>query len=1362
MTSNSSYHVITSDNPIRMETSELPPTDTTSNLSAIAEEATTNLLSSQDGTSVPLLHPTQTFCHALDVVSHLVLACLLSILSANGIGLTSPDEQYRNFKALVKDLANESEDAQREVLDSLLQVLLLPSTLYIARYWKLLFDVYALVPPSKDIPALGEEVVSDLGHQLAHQAFHPQSSSLWSRYIASNEKNAEDLIQALEALVSVPINSEALLTESLKQVDALNLSETDDIALIERKKAVESKLASLSERNDADSASWLDILSELRKLLDSYPIPNMTQEGSEEDLERITLGEIRIEVSNDSNKFVEQLMALRQRATELWHSRMPEGSQDRIKSLGLDAGLYLLHRALGEAFERKFLVLARQLAFTLIPLLASSYRELVPINPGSPTTSDHGASSMAKLLIDLRVVLESVLAPWETHSEDNALIVAMITSECYGRDFDAMETKDQAAAVARASLFDFMTAVSRAAHALPSPDIVRYVVHLGILSTPTGESTEKQESDGDFFVWLCLQEWQQALTVARSDAQSGVPTDLILEFLRLYQVHIDLHTDRILRPGTSSTLKIESLKRLIEVIGTIKAAPELVLQSSTLADSLDAKLEPSLKDDADSQASWNQLHDCIESLQSQAAELALAPPRTPSNGSAAAPQQGSSSSPSSASASTLDLTQDLDDEGLEIVNSKKRSRDQVLVSSADDTHLEPASKLSKLQEGTTEESSTDSKADHPPSKYTGPGPIWAPRPPHQPQLPQHDGSFRLSAALVNALIPSQNALNDVSANKAADSTSETNSSPQSPTSTANPKLDASTELEELEEAQRRLLQKKKQLPDSEIKFSPFLLTNLNAPQRTKLSQLLQKDELYGLVKHLEESQTKAEMELERERTILQSLHAQRRVDLTKKHQVRSHSVPITSDAHLQAIVAQNGQELSQLESELSLELSAFQSKRSDVLEEKLRNQQQVLHAFGVPGFTATKDEQALALQRAILELIVAESAKRPKPVAASKPAKPAATSLFPASTNGTGTASSAPGSVAITYENADARQSMLQHHLELLKAQHTASKGQNNAARPPTLTSPVRPLRTYPYTSPFRNNAAPFSAHPAAAASLQAYSNYGQAKPPTHPNAPSYQHPYQQSAPTMHNAQSNAIDQQYARLEALKQKILRSRAPPTSAASSGYSTPYYPSTPSMAAPSQAEVLQDLNRQLAAVEQRDRFPAAQPAPAQAPIHTAPPATNGYYHQPQAAHMLTTHPQYARAPSANAYAAPPPAQPSYYPYATQQQQYQAPQYQQQHAAPPRAQYYAPQQAPVSHYQAPAASHYAPPAPYNYPNAPAAYGQHAPQPYPPQYPPYQTNQAPHQQPYQYPQQQQQHPQHQHQHQQQHPQQQRYPPPY
>lgn len=1313
-----------------MEPSSLPPSDASPTTPAAVEERDFALLSSQDGTSVSLPRPTHLIFTFKDVVAYLALACSLVAPILAIVGLLSPDEQYRSFKALVKDLASESEDAQREVLDSLLQVLLLPSTLYVARYWKLLFDVYALVPPAKDAPAcVGEDAFSDLGHQLAHQGFHPHSGPLWKRFLANNEKDAEMLIQALEALVSVPINSEAILTESLKQLNELNLSESDDTALLERKRVLESKVASLTERNGDDSASWLSILSELRQLLAEYPTPTPKQDGSEEGLERITFGDIRIEVSGDSEKFVTQIMVLRQRATELWHARLPEGSQDRVKSLGLDAGLYLLQRALGEAFERKFLVLARQLAFALIPLLGSAYHESSSLNSETPTATDKGASSLAKLLIDLRVVLESVLAPWETHSEDNALVVAMVTSECYGRDFDSVETRDQAAAVARASLFDFMTAVSRAAHALPSPDIVRYVVHLGILSTPARESTDKQVTDGDFFVWLCLQEWQQALQVARSASGTGVPKDLILEFLRLYEVHMDLHTDRILRPDSSTAHKAESLKRLTELVGTTKAAPELVSQSSKLAKSLDSKLGPSLKDDAEVQAEWTQLHDSLESLQQEGSEMALTPSGPQTNDAVSAPQQASSSAPSSEVDVPVDPVNDMDIDAREQVNSKKRLRDQVLTSSADDTTLEPAPKVSKLQEEAAEDSAAKSEPTSETPKYAGPGPIWAPRPPHQPGLPQHDGSFRLSAALVNALIPSQSALHDVSSQKATDSSSETNSSVQSST-TAPTNLDASTDLEELEEAQRLLLQKKKQVPDTEVKFSPFLLTNLNALQRTKLAQLLQKDELYGLVKHLEESQTKAEMELEREKTVLQSLHAQRRLDLTKKHQVRSHSVPITSDAHLQAIVAQNGQELSQLESELSLELTAFQSKRSDVLEEKLRNQQQVLHAFGVPGFTATKEELALGIQRAVLELIVAESAKRPKPTFSNSLAKAAGTSASSAASNG-GAAQATPGSVAITYESADARQSMLQHHLELLKAQHTASKGQSTLARPPTLTSPVRPLRTYPFSSPFRNDAAPpFTAHPAAAASLQAYSNhFGQEKTlPIHPGAPAYQPPYAQSTAAPQAMYASAIDQQYARLEALKQKILRQRATGSAAPSSGYAAPYYAPTAPLAAPSQAEILQDLNRQLAAVENRDRTASA---PTQTPTHTTTPTAGNFYHPPQP--TLTAHPSYARAPI-NAYAAP--AQPSYYPYATQQPQYQHPQYPQAHAVPPRLPYYAPQAAPVPHYQGPSAAHYGPPA-YGYAAAPA-FGQNphqAPQSYPPQYP---NPQAPYQPPYPYPQQQ------------------------
>lgn len=1200
-------------------------------------------------------------------------------LPSHFLALPSSDAQYHSFKALVKDLASESEEAQFEVLDSLLQVLMLPSALYNSKYWKLLFDVYALISPTKAPRAEGEPPV-DLGHQLAHQAFHPRSGPLWRRYLSSITNDSQKLSDALEALLSIPIRSEPIFQAALTAAE-LNASETEDTILAIRKPLLEQKLEALKERNEADCATWTKLLSELTAVFSSYPPPQMTAEGEETGLSRLTSGEIRIEVSEASNKAIQSILLLRDRAVDLWSARTDEASRKSARAFGFDPGFYVLHRSLGEAFERKFFVLARQLALTLVPLLAESYRSSLPLESESSASAPLEESMLAKPLSDIRIVLEAELAPYETHSEDNALIVALVISENYGPDFGSMETKDQAAASARGFLFEFMTTVSRSTRALPSPDIARYVARLGLLSAKAGTSDEKEITDGDFFIGLCQQEWHQVIQASRSSESqvSEANKELILEFIRLYEVHLDFHCQFVLRDESTPERKAASLQRLSELVGSISSASELIPFAQSLVKSIISKLEPIVDSDLES---GSQVENQWKSLL-KASQLIINPSEDPKRGEEASgydPNQDSSAGPSQPSTETFEPESSS--------NTKKRSRDESMSSTdINDDALEPGPskvpKLDEIGEKSVESSGHEPEAaggsTNPPSaepfKHTS---TWAPRPPHQPGLPQHDESFRLSAALVNALIPSQRALTDVSLARSEPSPSEPS------------ELDASTELERLEQAQRALLQKKKQGSESaamEVSFSPFLTTNLNAAQRTKLSQLLQKDELFGLVKQLEESQTKAEMELEREKTVLQSMHAQRRVDLTKQHQARSHNTPITSDAHLQAIVSQNAAELAQLESELSLEMTASAAKRADVMDEKLRNQQQVLHAFAVPGFTATKDEQALKLQRAILELIVAQSAKRPKPqaVASKVPAKTLLSGLGAATLGGAGEKTSTqPGSVAITYENSTARHSMLEHHLELLKAQHTASKAQ---VRPPAFTSPIRPVRSYPFTSPVRVPPFYTGAPVGVGAPFSRYPNPAGASG-VHPAVPNYQtRPYAPSVPPAQpqaplapsqapRPYGNPIEQQYARLEALKQRILSQRANAHQAPPQAYGS-YAP--PPQTVPSQAEVLQDLNRQLAAAEQRDRF-ATQTPPAQ----TLPHAHHHHPHHTAGHHVATTTP-----PSVAPYY---PAQHQHHQHVQQHSQHphslqHAPQHHQTQAMPSSAPspYYAQQQNPQGYHSA-----------------------------------------------------------------------------
>lgn len=1338
-----------------MDSSSSAPQVPSTSASLSTEDHHIALHSSGDGTSWLRLKARKRFpkvpifCSPFRHFSSHMLRQMLKFRAA-----LSSREQYHNFKAIVNGLQSESEESQQEVLDSLLQVLLLPSTLYNAKYWKLLFEVYTLIPAAKT-PSSDK---IDLAHQLAHQGFNPHSAPLWVRYLSKVEQDAEKHISALEALVSVPFLPYSLYRQTFAHAELNSPSDQTKTGSSHssRLDALDKRVTSLYDRNEADSNKWQEILSDLKAVFDSYPIPTVSSSGSEAKLGRLHYGNIRIEVSEDSIQATSKVLALRQRAVELWQSRMDKNSEKHVRALGLDAGLYILHRALGEAFDRRYLVLARHLALNLIPALSSSYRELSSMKRSEADESLLDVHMVAKMMIDLRIVLESELAPCETHSEDNALIVALMMSECYGQDFGSVEASHQAAAAARGSIFEFMSAVSSVARALPSPDIVRYVVHLGLLSAPPAESNEQQITDGDFFIGLCLQEWHQAFQNARAASPQGNHNDLISEFLRVYEVHLDFHIGLIQKssvaistaPSASNDSSTPSsgdfnatqrhlsrvrtsLERLAELVGTISSTAEILPFAAQLGKKIVSELESSIqltKDEVRVQELWKKLVEataplCLSSSSSSSSSNVAVPSTAKSTETASESLPTSNSSPATSTAaaslnntdSTLNNTDTLINTTEGEVNLKKRGRDETLPSTEEDlSSLEPASKIAKTEENGTIEDKSEEKAAKAPAQPGSEPPkfvVWAPRPPHQPGLPQHDDSFRLSAALVNALIPSQRALTDVSGEQKKEE-----SKPSVPVAST---LDTSTELERLEEAQRQLLLKKKKPMEtaSEIKYSAFLQTSLNATQRAKLSQLLQKDELFGLVKQLEESQSKAEMELEREKTVLQSMHAQRRVDLTKQHQARSHGSLITSDAHLQTVVNQNAQELKQLETELALEMAAFEAKRSDILAEKLRNQQQVLHAFGVPGFTATKDEQAIKIQRAILELIVTQAAQRPKPpslfssINGKAKSGGSSTSPTPSTSSGTGASSSAPGGVAITYESADARQSMLQHHLELLKAQHSASS-RSQQARLPAVTSPVRPMRTYPYTAagyqhiPFPANAA--APHP------PPYAGYAPHQAPRLPIQTQVPPPYQplqhqQPYGTPSDYANSTIDAQLARLDQLKQRIVakQNQHGPPAAAPPPYGSYYSPTSSSASsAPSQAEVLQDLNRQLAAVDQRDRYAQPHPSIAQ---HSNPPASNPYYPPPQqqtqASNYLRTNQTSSPYPTA-APSAPVPQQSSYYPYAPPQATYQQP-----YAAPARAPYYPPPQATA-------------PGPYPYPSASAPptapFGSTPQYPYNPQVPP------------------------------------------
>lgn len=1428
----------------------------------------------------------------------------LAINTAQSHAVTSSDEQYRQYKQVVQGLPNESPETRQLVLESILQVLFLPSTIYGPKYWKLLFETYKVIPDEAyKIASEGEESAPFeltphlLSHQVAHQGFHPQSAPLWRKFLSSIAEHPHHLLVALKALVSVPIPSIdkcSLLTHFLSHS---SLSSDLESHLETLKSELKSKATQLEAGEDDSSENWNSLLDELSRLFEELKASEI---GSKTMLKRNQDGNVRIEVSDEAVEAMNKISIFQQRALAQWNLGFSIANEMEIKTLGLDAGIYIMQRALGLALlDARTIVLARQISVHLAKELSYSYHLLVRNSHSNHGYEVNGAM-LATLLLDLRTVIEAELAPMETHSEDSALVVASIIAECYGPHFEPIDTRAKAAETAKAFLIDFMSWVSNAANALPSPDIVRLVVHLGeiasedsiiasskdkikeekatrkllissdpkLLAEVETDSEDEEETNleheiaekttnngdsGDLFIGLCLQEWHAALQASLASQMNenglekhNVSPDLLKEFIRLYEVHIDYHLRKFeassLDSGSVSTdpssnnsfnassieKQANALHRIAEVVSTVVSSPDLCPYAESLAKTISSRIEPVSVHDR-SKEDWERLIEFKNTIESSPR------PDSPSNASIEASShqktkiESQTTSPHSArnakkrgreeSAPIDEAAQEPeakhpksisdDNESMKTgeldagVSTDSESGDTTdSFDSANEGESETMKKCENVEnkdenEGTNEknepkegggdekkeaeEKKSDSEPTATPSEPSKPIPgshpipsnpsyvVWAPRPPHAPGLPQHDDSFHLSASLVNALLPSQRALHDISGLTSSVSGSSTSTSDGSGaqteenvkigdsaelTESSGGALDTSTELERLEEAQRKMLKRKKaaaglggfenENPETLVKFPPFLVTSLNSAQRSKLAKLLQKDELYGLVRQLEQSQSTAEMGLEREKTVLQAMHAQRRVDLTTHHQMRTHPSRISSDAQLHAAVAQNARELQILENELAHEMTAFSAKRSEILDEKLRNQQQVLQAFGVPAFASTKDQKTLELQRAILDLILAEAAKRPKKTLVSLPTaeKKATPGAGNANTNANSTpaasdapsteqnasqttvkeesktseggesankdagtkksdasSGSGPNTIAITYESADARQSMLQHHLELLKAQHSAStrnstqrpappnplalvsRANQYLPRPPAMfnagppapgaapgvaagsvpiTSPVRPFRAYPYTSPtvtqpynalpYRPNSAPVPPMnagvvgagnnlPGPPNSLNPISSH-QNTHQNNMNTPSY--PYRHPT-TMHPAQQipntspgvvppypqalSTPERQYQRLEVLRQAMLSKMAAQGMNSQRNSQMPMAaPSAPMNAPmrdrPSQNEVYRDLNRQLEAAEYRERSiqskPPHQPqnAPHQAPVHQS------QHHMPQHHHNKQT--------------------------------------------------------------------------------------------------------------------------------------------
>lgn len=710
---------------------------------------------------------------------------------------------------------------QNIVLDSLLQILSLPSRLHDTRYWKLFFKLCGCIkslsdvedPSEEDVPSETYSDLNLLSLHISHQGLHDAAFPLWKRYLEAvvRQKEPRLVISSLEALLSVPIHGASALIEEYLDHSILSTVESD---LLERKEAIKGAFKERTSKNTSASdtsrheklevmnvdedetiaskscedesveskkiESWRSLPGEVKALVFQYSSDRKTRE------EEITVEKMEENAKEDrklSDKCFFEISEVCRRAGSVIASGLLKGSDMRVRTMGLDGEIYMLERALQYAFRTKSYLLARRIVLHLASLLATMYRsvEHYAIEHELDETTLKGEISgnvFLQLFLDLRAFVEAEMFPHESLSIYSVLLDAHFAAEYYGPTLEA-DTRDASFSNAKMVLFDYLASLGDL-NPLPPPEIVRSILYYS--EGETQDVDEAIDQSDSLFLDLCIQEWSQLITSTPSHSPP-----LLLDALHLFTLII--YRERKLFKKCSSHTS-HSSERLLNTLNTIMNIPQSHQYSDLVLLSLGA-----WKYDLKNETQFSKLYDSslnqfaespivlarIEHLKvstyidvtEQASEtefLVSFEPFTVPASPNTVPFEPDSASNDKKRKRVDDLPIEAEED-----RSKRVSNFPTSPSSSDSNTSPVPPKLAEIvvipEEGAIGEDvarasvpSLNTAAAAPevslPSPSTSSPPStnnWAPRF-YPPALPQHDLAISLSASFVNALMPRQSAI----------------------------------------------------------------------------------------------------------------------------------------------------------------------------------------------------------------------------------------------------------------------------------------------------------------------------------------------------------------------------------------------------------------------------------------------------------------------------------------------------------------------------------------------------------------------------------------------------------------------------
>jgi hypothetical protein len=1029
---------------------------------------------------------------------------------------------------------------------------------------------------------------SQLLWYIAHHGMHPQAIVLWKNLLKRLSSEATVLLGALEALVAIPIPGAKMLVG--EYIMHPTITSITDPSLKQRKALVEQQVTCLS---DHQLDQWQQLPKDVKMLVASYANAKLVSGVPKR---RNTSGGARIEVTLASLEVQATILKICDQAQSILNRRAVSASHQQLPLFGIEPYLFILHEALGRALQKHSLVLSRQVCLLLLQIYAKRYRELCSesAQPSFPLdASDNRIQARSiwyRLLSDLRALVEGEIIVLDHQNSDNVLIMASIITESWGPDFE-VKTPQDAARLARMHLLENLATIPNWT-SFPPPSITSMLLDLEMIEN--GDDMGKTTEANDALIKVCMQQWKEAIATLGEASTTHVADD----FHGMWKLNFENEVKRL-----------QNLRSCLATNPDDQALQQQVIQQTTKAkDILMDELEiPSLQKHLgaimDAMTAWYEVFGDIDMSR---AVFSKAQHRLYANSSA---------------------VQDLLKHMAKIASDKSRA--DASLASQSGSSLAPSSEENLKKRARSDMAgggAVDAGAGSfgvPPAKVPRTGNDapdvryhireFKPRPPHAPALPQHDASFHLSANLVNALLPSQMALSNAAPTSSAPPASitsprsanasnvividldeepsvtpseandqggnqvghtnfnvmDTSAAPNSSSSRIENLTSSATEstaMSALELAQKSFLARKKgkllgaasetpspeprspapeMEPITSVDASDQVPLQLTDDQRQKLDQLLkQQDQLFGLINQLRDSQLKSESTLEKEKSLLRAKHQQSRATMAARHQTQMTTLGLTA-IQFQALLAKNNVEVATLEAQIKQDMIDFEAKRASELLQKQTTQQQILQAYGVPGFMQTSDPRHLALQKHVLEIIEAESSKWAK----GNPSKVASVPSTPSGLPVIGSTPQQPNSIQHIPTNQDSR--------------YIFPESQNHRNSPVSHFPPQQPL---------------------------------------------YQPAQANNQPTSSSNQQDLL----RTLNDLKAQLARNNAV-SAVLNAANASAFKPQTqmvnahaPPQSRPvSDSEVLQDLQRQLAAVEQR-QVTQAQALPPQLPNHHPAPA------------------------------------------------------------------------------------------------------------------------------------------------------------